>query len=89
MTRLEARPQACDERLNAEWQPVVRWRALSAKVIVVARTRIEGRWAAYIDAVPGKDHYDEYAAVLDYGAKLEARIARALFPMFDEVPYAD
>ena len=71
------------------WRPIVRYRALASKVLVVARTRVECAWAAYIDAVPGRGHYSEVEAVLDRGAKLDERIARVLFPDFKSVPYAE
>jgi hypothetical protein len=72
----------------ADWKPLVFWRPLAARVLIVARTRIEGAWCAYIDAVPGHDHRHEYEAVLETGAKLEETLARVLFPWFDEIPYA-
>ena len=71
-----------------KWQPLTRYRALSSRVLVVATTRIECSWAAYCDAVPGSVHRDEWQYVLDHGAKLDESVARALFPLFDEVPYA-
>ena len=73
----------------ADWTPVILRRALSARVLVVARTRIEGRWSAYCDAVPGQRHTDEFDAVLETGAKVQEDVARALFPCFADVPYAD
>lgn len=75
--------------MNArEFTPVIRRRALASRVLVVARTRIEGTWAAYCDAVPGYDHDHEERAVLLRGDKLPERVAVALFPEFDGVPYA-
>lgn len=76
------------EEANA-FEPIVRHRALASRVLVVARTRVECAWAAYCDAVPGIDHRVEREAVMDYGAKLDERTARALFPELAEVPYAD
>jgi hypothetical protein len=58
-------------------------------VLAVARSRIEGAWAAYIDAVPGVRHEDEVDLVLDHGAKLDVAIAREMFPFFADLPYAD
>ena len=72
----------------ATWHPFVTFRALSSKVLAVANSRIEGAWAAYVDAVPGYDHRQEIAEVLARGAKLEESIARALFPGFEGVRYA-
>jgi len=71
-----------------DWTPTIRMHALAMKVLVVAKTRVEGTWAAYCDAVPGYDHNAEYDAVLANGDKLMEEIARVLFPMFDDIPYA-
>ncbi len=68
--------------------PLILTRALSMRVLVVARTRVECAWAAYVDAVPGLDHRAEVEPVLNYGSKLDERLARILFPAFDDVPYA-
>lgn len=68
--------------------PLVRHRALSSRVLIVVRTRVECAWAAYVAAVPGIDHRRELDAVLDHGAKVDEDLARLLFPQFDEVPYA-
>lgn len=62
--------------------------ALSSRVLVVARTRVEGAWAADCDAVPGENHDHEEADVLAHGAKMHEHIARALFPRFEGIPYA-
>ena len=79
-------PKTVDEA--QAFVPLVLTRALSMRVIVVARTRVECAWAAYVDAVPGIDHRAEIAPVLDHGEKLDERLARVLFPIFDAVPYA-
>lgn len=71
------------------WMPRMYFRALSSRVLVVAKTRIECRWSAYCDAVPGMNHALELAPVVDYGAKLPEELARVLFPRFADVPYAD
>lgn len=41
-------------------------------------------WSAYIDAVPGIDHENEYDKVLSDGIKLPYEIAKILFPEFDK-----
>jgi len=69
------------------WTPIIRTCSLAMKVLVVARTRIEGSWSAYCDAVPGNNHDVERAAVLANGCKISEGVARAMFPMFDELPY--
>lgn len=71
------------------WKPVLAARALAPQVVAVAKTRVEGAWTAYIDAVPGKCHVGEREEVLRTGTKLPENVARALFPLFDKLPYAD
>src|SRR5690242_3935776 len=53
------------------FEPLIHHRALSSRVLVVARTRVECAWAAYCDAVDGIDHRLEREGVLDYGSKLD------------------
>ncbi len=66
----------------------VTWTALATKVLVVAKTRVEGSWAAYVDAVPGQNHREERHEVLREGTKLPEAVARVLFPEFKDLPYA-
>ena len=80
-------PKSADEA--RAFEPLIRARALSSRVLVVARTRVECAWAAYVDAVPGMDHRREREPVLDHGAKVDETLARVLFPEFADVPYAD
>lgn len=70
------------------WEPAVLHRALDRCVLAVARTRIEGAWAAYVSSVAGQNHRAEIADVLDRGARLDESIARAIFPVFENIPYA-
>ena len=79
-------PKSVDEA--QAFEPIIVYRALSSKVLAVARTRVECAWAAYVDAVPGMNHRREMEPVLDNGAKLDEKIARILFPQFADVPYA-
>jgi len=72
-----------------EFKPIVRSRVLGSHVLAVAQTRIECAWAAYVDAVPGWNHQAEEQHVLQHGDKLQESVARALFPNFEGVPYAD
>ncbi len=37
-------------------------------------------WAAYIDAVPGQNHENEYLNVAENGSKTSKEIAEVLFP---------
>jgi hypothetical protein len=71
------------------FQPLIQRRALHRCVLAVARSRIECAWAAYIANVPGYDHAAETEPVLDTGDKIPEAVARALFPIFEGVPYAD
>jgi len=54
--------------------------ALAARVLAVAIDYQDGRWRAYIDAVPGHDHQTEYLPVVNQGSTLNERLARAAFP---------
>lgn len=74
---------------KTKFVPTVARRALSMRVLVVARTRVEGTWRAYCDSVPGFRHSDEMEAVLDHGDDIGEKFARVLFPEFDDLPYAD
>ena len=47
---------------------------------VEATTGWCGDWAAYIDAVPGMNHREEWIEVLAHGEKLPADVAQLLFP---------
>jgi len=66
---------------------ITRIHPLARNVLAVARTGIEGSWAAYIDAVPGKSHEAEAAEVLDRGNKLPREIAEMLFSEFKNIQY--
>lgn len=55
--------------------------ALAQKVIAVAVVNtIYGDWSAYIDAVPGIMHKNEFMEVVNLGEKLPEKIAVILFP---------
>ncbi len=71
-----------------EWQPEIRRRALASTVLCVAKTRVEVGWAAYCAGVSGHNHDNEWRAVLSQGSKLDERIARVIFPEFDDVRYS-
>jgi hypothetical protein len=70
------------------WSPTQFYYPLNSRVLAVAQTRIECAWSAYCDAVPGQNHRAEIDGVLNTGAKLPEHIARAIFPRFEDVPYA-
>ena len=71
------------------WEPQVAVFALAHKVVAVANTRVEGRWKAYIDAVPGKNHDEEWRDVRRQGVAIPHDIAKAIFPGFAAIPYAN
>ena len=67
---------------------LINWRALDRKVLVVAVKRIPGEWCAYIKDVPGENHERELENVKSYGSKLSRAVAVAIFPMYEDLPYA-
>ena len=71
-----------------QWVPNTIIRPLATRVLCVAKTRVEGAWAAYCDAVPGMSHDAEAVEVLHTGQKMFEQHARAVFPEFEGVPYA-
>lgn len=63
------------------------YEVLAQRVMVYAIATIEvGDWAAYIDAVPGMNHENEYDQIVAdrRGSKLPYDIAKILFPYFDK-----
>ncbi len=59
-----------------------KWKALAENVIAVAQPRYGGKWKAYIGAVPGNSHKDEWRQVSELGHLLDEKIAAAIFPDF-------
>jgi hypothetical protein len=76
-----------DEEVRA-WNPYIRIKALHCGVLCVATLRIEGTWKAYCASVPGMNHNEEWRDVLNNGDEIEEGIARAVFPIFEGIPYA-
>lgn len=71
-----------------EWSHTSCRHMLHRQVMCIARTRIEGKWSAYCFPVPGINHdYEEYLWETE-GDKLPKKIALALFPYFEGIPYA-
>jgi len=70
------------------WATTIRRTALAPTILVVANTRIECAWRAYIDSVPGMNHDIEWHSVLASGTTLPEEVALAIFPEFEGVPYA-
>jgi len=57
--------------------------AIASDVLVVAVINEDvGDWTAYVKAVPGQNHDEEYIQVADRGAKLMASVAALYFPAF-------
>lgn len=73
----------------AQWAPSMTHIAMHRNVLLVARTRVEGTWACYCTPVPGINHDNERYLWETDGVKTSQKIARASFPQFDSVPYAD
>lgn len=69
------------------WKPIVTHVALHMCVLCVATTRMEGKWVAYTQNVPGDNHKCERDWVLDHGDKLPESIALAIFPDWKGIPY--
>jgi len=79
-------PETADEA--KAWEPHTERHAMHHEVLVHARTRTEGAWAAYCYPVPGRSHRDEEHLWREIGAKLPSDIALAIFPSFAGIPYA-
>jgi len=70
------------------------YKALGQRVLAVAvvNYRDDAKsevfdWAAYIDAVPGESHDNEYIKVSEYGSKLSPELGLFLFPEYDPESY--
>jgi len=68
--------------MQAEVRRDVRWIALDNHVIAVACEGYANDWTAYIGAVPGNNHYQEWEEVMRHGSKLRRDVAEILFPDF-------
>ena len=64
-----------------------RWMALDSRVIAVAVEGSIGDWTAYIGAVQGKNHNEEWEEVAQRGTKLPKEVAQLLFPDFKHLVY--
>ena len=72
----------------SEFEPKVFRQALAHDIVVVATTRIEGTWKAYIGSTKERRHEDAVLTILRHGAYVHESIARVLFPHFKDVPYS-
>ncbi len=66
---------------------VLMTKAMASRVLAVVVKGDVDDWAAYIAAVPGKDHEQEKTYVAGSGDKLDKRIAADLFPALDIAKY--
>lgn len=69
------------------YEHVADYHALATKVMAFAVANVSvGDWAAYIDAVPGEDHDEEFGQLLEkrMSAKLSHDIAKIIFPSYEE-----
>lgn len=71
-----------------DWRTIYIRRMLHSQVMCLAKTRIEGEWAAYCFPVPGMNHEEEECFWEEKGDKLPEAYARVIFPEFEGVPYA-
>ena len=72
----------------SEFEPLIFWHTLARDIVVVARSRVEGTWKAYIASTEERSHYDAIPEVLSHGTTVREPIARYLFPHFKDLPYA-
>lgn len=70
------------------FEPQIVVQTLARDIVVVARTRSEGTWKAYIGTTDEWSHPDATSDVLERGTAVRERVARAIFPQFKELPYA-
>lgn len=62
----------------------VEYRDLDSRVLAVAVEGAVEDWSAYVGAVNGKNHDEEYEEVASNGSKLPQKIAELLFPDWAE-----
>lgn len=72
----------------SEFKPQVLRQTLARDIVVVASTRVEGTWKAYIASTKERSHKDAVPAVLERGTAVREPIARVLFPHFKNLPYS-
>lgn len=70
------------------FEPQVLWLTLARDIVVVAQTRVEGTWKAYVGYTDERSHKDAIPEVLAHGAAIREPIARAIFQKFKDLPYA-
>ena len=78
----------CDSNVNCYYGCSRNCRYCYARHMAIRFKRIEKHedwadWSAYIDAVEGKNHDEEFMEVAANGSKLNYQIAKFLFPSLD------
>lgn len=63
--------------------------ALDYRVLVVAKEGTNHDWSAYIGAVKGSNHDEEWQEVASNGSKLPKAVAEVLFPDFKALSYRE
>ena len=71
-----------------QFEPQIFRQTLAHDIVVVAKTRIEGTWKAYIGSTKERRHEDAVPVILMRGAPVHEAMARALFPHFKDLPCA-
>jgi len=76
-----------------KWKPKIIQRNLGQFgglwITVVARTRVEGTWGAYVGVTTGDYPEIEKKRILDHGAKLRSEVADAIFPELAAIRYSN
>ena len=71
------------------WEPAIFHRSVGPEIVAVAKSRIEGKWRAYIATTTEANHDNAIEATINWGIPVDEKLARGLFPVeFTEVPYA-
>lgn len=70
------------------WRAEIHYRVLARDMLLIARTRVEGRWRCYAVTVAGQNHDIEASTAWQRGTAVTEAIARAAFPRFAHLPYA-
>ncbi len=69
---------------------IIRWIPLASRVLVVASIDTEhGTWSAFIDAVAGKNHENEFMDVLVRGKRMSEIVAISIFPDLARYSYRE
>jgi hypothetical protein len=67
----------------------VEWRSAAHTIGIVAVSRDDGGWNAYMTAVSGVNADRDAEYVADFGCYLREVEGRAFFPQFKDKPYSE